>query len=325
MKKRSFSGIQPTGKLHLGNYLGAVKNWVDSQEQYDNIYCVVNSHAITVYHDPKELQQRTFELFAILLACGLDSKYSKMFVQSRIDYHAALAWILDCNIAIGDMNRMTQFKDKSQKSPKNINVGLFNYPALMAADILLYQSDIVQIGDDQKQHLELARDVAIRFNERYGTCFTVPEPIIAEVGARIMSLDNPQAKMSKSNTSENGIIYMLDSKDAIVKKVKRAVTDSLNHVAFDTSRIGLYNLLSIYECLTKKPRDEIEKSFTGYGDLKIALAEEIFRELEPIQRKYYQLTKDIGYIQQLVIQHEEYIKDIASDTYNRAKNLVGLI
>ncbi|STQ85600.1 tryptophan--tRNA ligase [Helicobacter muridarum] len=325
MKKRAFSGIQPTGKLHLGNYLGAIRNWVNNQEQYENIYCVVNSHAITVYQEPKELQQRTIELFAMLIACGLDFKYSKLFVQSRIDYHGALAWILDCNIAIGDMNRMTQFKDKSQKNPKNINVGLFNYPALMAADILLYQSDVVPIGDDQKQHLELTRDVAMRFNERYGECFIVPEPIIPQVGARIMSLDNPESKMSKSSSSDNGIIYMLDSKDSIVKKVKRATTDSLSDICFDSNRAGLYNLLCIYECLTDKSRNEIEKSFKNYAELKIALAEEIFSKLEPIQHKYYELTKDPNHIWQLLVQHEEYIKDIASATYHKAKSLVGLI
>ncbi|RDU67047.1 tryptophan--tRNA ligase [Helicobacter didelphidarum] len=325
MKKRAFSGIQPTGKLHLGNYLGAIKNWVKNQERYENIYCVVNSHAITIQNNPEELKQKTFELFAMLLASGLDSNHSKLFIQSRIDYHPALAWILDCNIPMGDMNRMTQFKDKSKKNPKNINVGLFNYPALMAADILLYQSDFVPVGEDQKQHLELTRDVAIRFNEKYGECFKIPEPLIPEVGARIMSLDDPYSKMSKSNSSENGIIYMLDSKDMIIKKIKRATTDSLNEIAFDRERGGLYNLLCIYECLSNKSRSEIEKSFQGYGDLKNALAEAIFAELEPIQQEYTRLTSEGGYIHGLMTQNEEYIKDIARTTYEKAKSLVGLI
>ena len=239
-KKRAFSGIQPTGNLHLGNYLGAIKQWVKNQADYENIYCVVNTHAITIYQDPKILQQNTIELFAMLLACGLESKHTKLFVQSRIDYHGALAWILDCNIPMGEMNRMTQFKDKAQKNPQNINVGLFNYPALMAADILLYQSDFVPVGEDQKQHLELTRNVALRFNERYGQCFTIPEPLIAQVGARIMSLDDPTAKMSKSNKGEYSTITLLDSKDAIVKKIKRATTDSFNEIIFDKDRAVIF-------------------------------------------------------------------------------------
>ncbi len=325
MKKRSFSGIQPTGNLHLGNYLGAIKQWVKNQATYENIYCVVNTHAITIYQDPKALQQNTIELFAMLLACGLDSEHTKLFVQSRIDYHGALAWILDCNIPMGEMNRMTQFKDKAQKNPQNINVGLFNYPALMAADILLYQTDFVPVGEDQKQHLELTRNVAIRFNERYGTCFKVPEPLIAPVGARIMSLDNPDTKMSKSNKGEYSAITLLDSKDMIVKKIKKATTDSFNEIVFDKERAGLYNLLCIYECLSGKSRAEIECSFKGYGELKLALAEAIYAELEPIQQKYYQIMQEKAYIHDIIMQNEEYIRDIARTTYEKAKSLVGLI
>ncbi|MCI7411406.1 tryptophan--tRNA ligase [Helicobacter bilis] len=325
MKKRAFSGIQPTGSLHLGNYLGAIKQWVKNQAEYENIYCVVNTHAITIHQDPKVLQQNTIELFAMLLACGLTSENTKLFVQSRIDYHGALAWILDCNIGMGEMSRMTQFKDKSQKNPQNINVGLFNYPALMAADILLYQSDFVPVGEDQKQHLELTRNVAMRFNERYGECFKVPEPLIAEVGARIMSLDDPSTKMSKSNKGEYSAINLLDSKDSIIKKVKKATTDSFNEIVFDKERAGLYNLLCIYECITGKSRNEIENSFKGYGEFKIALAEVIFAELEPIQQKYHQFMKEKTYINDIITRDETYIRDLAQSTYDRAKSLVGLI
>lgn len=325
MKQRVFSGIQPTGNLHLGNYLGAIKNWVKNQEQYENIYCIVNSHAITVYQNPSELQQKTFELFAMLLACGLDTRHSKLFIQSTIDYHPALAWILDCNIPMGEMSRMTQFKDKSQKNVKNVNVGLFNYPALMAADILLYQSDYVPIGEDQKQHLELARNVAIRFNEKYGKCFKIPEPIIPKVGARIMSLDNPEVKMSKSNGGKNSTISLSDSKDVIIQKIKKATTDSMNELKFDKQRPGIYNLLCIYECLTNKSRNDIESSFKGYGDFKMALAEIIFAELKPIQEEYAKLIQERGYIDEIIQQNEECMRDIARKTYNKAKSLVGLI
>lgn len=325
MKKVIFSGIQPTGNIHLGNYLGAIKNWVRDQEKYDNIYCVVNSHAITTYQDPSILRKRTRELFALLIACGLNFKYSKIFVQSRIDYHPALSWILDCNISMGEMNRMTQFKDKSSKNPGNINVGLFNYPALMAADILLYQADLVPVGEDQKQHLELTRNVAIRFNERYGECFKIPEPLIPAVGARVMSLDNPNSKMSKSGSSEMGVINLLDSKDIIIKKIKKATTDSDNSISFDKDRIGIYNLLTIYESLSEKGREEIESSFKNYSEFKAALGECIYAHLRPIQEEYFKLINEGGYIDEVIQLHEKYIKDIARQTYEKAKCLVGLI
>lgn len=327
VKNRVFSGIQPTGALHLGNYLGAIKNWVKYQKENENIYCVVNSHAITIYQDPRELYEKTLDLFALLIACGLDSKHSKLFIQSRIDYHPALAWILDCNIPMGDMSRMTQFKDKSAKNPKNINVGLFNYPALMAADILLYQSDLVPVGEDQRQHLELTREVAGRFNERFGECFVVPKPLIAEVGAKIMSLDKVDSKMSKSSSSENGIIYLLDSKDSIIKKMKRATTDSFNEIRFLPERAGVYNLLSIYEVLSGKAREAIEREFdgVGYGDFKMAVAEMIFSELEPIQAEFLRLKNEKGYIEKVIFEHEQSVREIARQTYERAKTLVGLI
>ncbi|SQB98526.1 tryptophanyl-tRNA synthetase [Helicobacter fennelliae] len=326
-KKLVFSGIQPTGKIHLGNYLGAVKNWVDSQEIYENIFCIVNSHAITIYQDPKELKAKTYELVAMLLACGIDTHKSSLFIQSQIDEHPALAWILDCNISMGDMSRMTQFKDKSAKNPKNINVGLFNYPALMAADILLYQADLVPVGEDQKQHLELTRNVAEQFNKDYGECFKIPEPLIPKVGARVMGLDDPESKMSKSANGANHAIFLLDSPDEILRKIKRATTDSQSTIVFDESRAGLYNLLSIYEVLTQKSRESIQKSFEGkgYGDLKIALAEVIIESLRPIRENYQKIYADKAFLEQILTQGVEKVRPIARKTYQKAKECVGLI
>ena len=326
-KKRVFSGIQPTGSIHLGNYLGAVKNWVDSQEEYENIFCVVNSHAITTKQDPEQLRQKTYELAAMLLACGIDTQKSHLFIQSQIDEHAALAWILDCNIPMGDMSRMTQFKDKSAKNPKNINVGLFNYPALMAADILLYQVDGVPVGEDQKQHLELTRDVAMRFNRDYGECFKIPEPLIPKVGARIMGLDNLESKMSKSHSGANHAIFLLDSPEAIMAKFKKATTDSHTTIVFDPTRAGLYNLLSIYEIFTHKSRESIEQEFAGkgYGQLKSAIAEVVIESLRPIRERYERLMGDEGYIREILAQGAQSVRPIASGTYERAKELVGLV
>lgn len=326
-KKRIFSGIQPTGNIHLGNYLGAVRHWVDSQEQYENIFCVVNSHAITIRQNPQELQNKTYELAAILLACGIDTKKSHLFIQSQIDEHAALAWILDCNIPMGDMSRMTQFKDKSSKNPKNINVGLFNYPALMAADILLYQADFVPVGEDQKQHLELTRDVAERFNRDFGECFKIPKPLIPKVGARVMGLDNPESKMSKSAKGENHAIFLLDSPEIITRKCKKAVTDSQSDIVFDESRAGLYNLLCIYEIFTQKSRKSIEAEFEGkgYGHLKMALAEVIIESLRPIQQSYAKISQDKAYIQSVLTKSADSIRPIAKNTYENAKRLVGLV
>lgn len=326
-KKRIFSGIQPTGNIHLGNYLGAVRHWVASQEEYENIFCVVNSHAITTRQNPNELREKTYELAGILIACGIDIGKSHLFIQSHIDEHAALAWILDCHISMGDMSRMTQFKDKSSKNPKNINVGLFNYPALMAADILLYQTDLVPVGEDQKQHLEITRDVAMRFNAQYGECFNIPEPMIPKVGARIMSLNNPNVKMSKSASSENNAIFLLDNADVITRKVRKAVTDSQTSIVFDKNRVGLYNLLCIYEILTKSSREEIEREFEskGYGDFKNALAEVIIESLRPIQQSYTQLQNDKGYIQSILKKSADEVRVIAKATYERTKEFVGLL
>ncbi|MDO7252956.1 tryptophan--tRNA ligase [Helicobacter cappadocius] len=327
IKKRVFSGIQPTGQIHLGNYLGAVKNWVDSQDEYENIFCVVNSHAITTTQNPKELKENTYELTAMLLACGIDMKKSNLFIQSEIDEHPALSWIFDCNVSMGEMNRMTQFKDKSAKNPKNINVGLFNYPVLMAADILLYQADGVPVGEDQKQHLELTRNIAQRFNRDFGECFKIPEPMIPKTGSRVMGLDDPTTKMSKSSKGANHAIFLLDAPDVIMRKIKKATTDSQTSIVFDENREGLYNLLSIYEVLTHQTREAIEKEFEGkgYGEFKVAVAEVIIESLRPIREKYEQISNQKGYIEKILQEGADKVRPIASKTYQKAKELVGLV
>lgn len=326
-KKRVFSGIQPTGQIHLGNYLGAVKNWVDSQDDYENIFCVVNSHAITTTQNPQELREKTFELAGMLLACGIDVKKSNLFIQSEIDEHPALSWILDCNISMGEMSRMTQFKDKSLKNSKNVNVGLFNYPALMAADILLYQTDGVPVGEDQKQHLELARNVAIKFNRDFGECFKIPEPMIPKVGARVMGLDDPDTKMSKSAKGANHAIFLLDTPEEILRKIKKAATDSQTAIVFDENRAGLYNLLSIYQIFTHQSKDEIEKDFEGkgYGEFKIALADVVIEALRPIRQEYVRLNAEKGYIAKILAEGADKVRPIARETYQKAKELIGLI
>lgn len=325
--KRVFSGIQSTGKVHLGNYLGAIKNWVDSQKDYENIFCIVNSHAITIAQDPRELKKNTYELAKVLLACGIDPKRSHLFIQSEVDEHGALAWVLDCNIAMGEMSRMTQFKDKSQRNPKNINVGLFNYPALMAADILLYQTDLVPVGEDQKQHLELTRNVAQKFNRDFGECFKIPEALIPKVGARVMGLDDPSVKMSKSIAGANHAIFLLDDAETIMRKVKKATTDSEGCIKFDENRAGVYNLLGIYEIFSQKTRAEIESHFTnkGYGDLKKELGEVIVEGLRPIWQRYEDLSQEEGYIMQVLNDGRDRAKEIASKTYKKVKELVGLV
>lgn len=327
MKKRVFSGIQPTGKMTIGNYIGAVKRWVASQEMYENIFCVVNSHAITTYQDPKLLREQSYDMVALLLACGIDPKKSSLFIQSEIDYHPALAWILDCNISMGEMERMTQFKDKSKQNPKNINVGLFNYPALMASDILLYQTDFVPVGEDQKQHLELTRNVAQKFNRDFGECFKIPEPMIAEVGARIMGLDNPESKMSKSNPASNHAVFVLDDAKDIERKFKKATTDSLSSIEFDSERKAIYNLLSIYEIFSEKSREAIIQEFEGqgYGVLKSRIAECVIQVLAPIQSKYLELRSDENYLQKVLSEGKERVLPIAESTYKKAKELIGLV
>ncbi|GAA8613421.1 tryptophan--tRNA ligase [Helicobacter pylori] len=324
-KKRVFSGIQPTGQIHLGNYLGAIKHWVEMQDEYENLFCVVNSHAITLPIDPIFLKSQTYELVKLLLACGISPKQSGLFIQSEVDEHPALAWLLNCQVSMGEMQRMTQFKDKSLKNPKSVNVGLFNYPILMASDILLYQSDLVPVGEDQKQHLELTRNVAEKFNRDFGNCFKVPEPLIAKVGARVMGLDDPKVKMSKSHQGANHAIFLLDEPDIIVKKIKKAATDSIGVIAFDEKREGVFNLLNIYMLLSDESPEKIEERFKnkGYGDFKKELAEVVIQSLKPIQERYQEISDDE--VKAVLNGGAEKARPLARATYQKAKELMGLI
>ncbi|MCQ2912056.1 tryptophan--tRNA ligase [Helicobacter pylori] len=324
-KKRVFSGIQPTGQIHLGNYLGAIKHWVEMQDEYENLFCVVNSHAITLPIDPTFLKSQTYELVKLLLACGISPKRSELFIQSEVDEHPALAWLLDCQVSMGEMQRMTQFKDKSLKNPKGVNVGLFNYPILMASDILLYQSDLVPVGEDQKQHLELTRNIAEKFNRDFGNCFKVPEPLIAKVGARVMGLDDPKVKMSKSHKGVNHAIFLLDEPDIIVKKIKKAATDSIGVIAFDEKREGVFNLLNIYMLLSDESPEKIEERFKnkGYGDFKKELAEVVIQSLKPIQERYKEISDDE--VKAVLNCGAEKARPLARATYQKAKELMGLV
>ncbi|WRB27021.1 tryptophan--tRNA ligase [Helicobacter pylori] len=324
-KKRVFSGIQPTGQIHLGNYLGAIKHWVELQDEYENLFCIVNSHAITLPIDPIFLKSQTYELVKLLLACGISPKQSGLFIQSEVDEHPALAWLLNCQVSMGEMQRMTQFKDKSLKNPKSVNVGLFNYPILMASDILLYQSDLVPVGEDQKQHLELTRNIAEKFNRDFGNCFKVPEPLIAKVGARVMGLDDPKVKMSKSHQGANHAIFLLDEPDVIVKKIKKAATDSMGVIAFDETREGVFNLLNIYMLLSDESPEKIEERFKnkGYGDFKKELAEVVIQSLKPIQERYKEISDDE--VKAVLNCGAEKARPLARATYQKAKELMGLI
>ncbi|MGL2346106.1 tryptophan--tRNA ligase [Helicobacter pylori] len=324
-KKRVFSGIQPTGQIHLGNYLGAIKHWVELQDEYENLFCIVNSHAITLPIEPIFLKSQTYELVKLLLACGIDPSQSGLFIQSEVDEHPALAWLLDCQVSMGEMQRMTQFKDKSLKNPKSVNVGLFNYPILMASDILLYQSDLVPVGEDQKQHLELTRNVAEKFNRDFGNCFKVPEPLIAKVGARVMGLDDPKVKMSKSHQGVNHAIFLLDEPDVIVKKIKKAATDSMSVIAFDEKREGIFNLLNIYMLLSDESPEKIEERFKnkGYGDFKKELAEVVIQSLKPIQERYQEISDDE--VKAVLNCGTEKARPLARATYQKAKELMGLV
>ncbi|HEY8558907.1 MAG TPA: tryptophan--tRNA ligase [Pyrinomonadaceae bacterium] len=287
MKKRIFSGAQPTGNLHLGNYLGALKNWVNLQNEYDAFYCIVNLHAITLPQDPQVLRQKTLDLARIYLAAGVDPEVSKIFIQSDVSEHAELAWILSCVSRMGELERMTQFKDKGKGNSERAPVGLFTYPVLMAADILLYGTHLVPVGKDQKQHLELARDLAVRFNRDYGEAFVVPEPYIPPVGASILSLQDPTKKMSKSDENAAGAIFLLDDSETITKKIKRAVTDSGTTIEYDEARPAITNLLTIYQLMTDVTPEEATAHFAGkgYGHFKTELAEAVVEFLKPFQEK----------------------------------------
>lgn len=324
MKKRIFSGAQPTGELHLGNYIGALKNWVELQREYESFYCVVNLHSLTLPQDPKVLRRKTLDLAKIYIAAGIDPDISTVFLQSDVPEHAELAWVLTCMARMGELERMTQFKDKSAGKGERVSAGIFTYPVLMAADILLYQTDLVPVGQDQKQHLELTRDLAERFNRDYGETFKVPDPYIPKVGAKIMSLTEPDKKMSKSDENPNGAIFLNDSPDEILKKFKRAVTDSESGIVFNESRAGLFNLLTIYEVVTGKSRQDIEAHFEGkgYGQLKPELAEAVIEYLKPFQQKLAEISD--GDLEKILKSGAEKARSVASETLKAAYKKLGL-
>jgi tryptophanyl-tRNA synthetase len=322
---RVFSGIKPTGPVQLGNLLGALRHWVADQDEAETIFCVVDLHALTVPQDPTELRNRTLELAQLLLAIGIDPNRSTLFVQSHVPEHAELSWLMECTASFGELRRMTQFKDKSDGS-EFVSAGLFTYPALMAADILLYDTDRVPVGDDQKQHLELARDLALRFNNRYGSTFVVPEPAIAKVGARVMDLQNPTKKMSKSEDSPQGTILVLEDLDAVAKKIKRAVTDTETDVRFDpTEKPGVSNLLSILSACTSIEPAVLADSYTRYGDLKAAVAEAVVETLRPIQQRYDELAADPSGTAAILAQGAEKARSIAGPVLKRARTNIGLL
>lgn len=326
-KKLIFSGIQPTGTFTLGNYLGAVRNWGPLQDEYNCIYCVVDMHAITVRQDPSKLRQNTLNSYALLMACGIDVEKSILFIQSHVKTHAELNWILCCNTQFGELSRMTQFKDKSQRHPDDINAGLFTYPSLMAADILAYNADLVPVGVDQKQHLELARNVAQRFNQRYGDFFTIPEPYIAEVGAKIMSLQDPTKKMSKSDDNPNSVILILDDKDTIIRKFKRAVTDSEAEIVYREGKDGINNLMTIYSTVTGKDFASIESEFAGkgYGDFKLAVGEAVADHLEPVRTEFARLSKDKAYLKECYTAGAEKALRCSQRTLSKVYRKVGFV
>jgi tryptophanyl-tRNA synthetase len=326
-KKTIFSGIQPSGGLTLGNYLGAIKNWVSLQESYNSIYCIVDLHAITVPKEPKDLRRNTLEVLANYIASGLDPEKNILFIQSHVSAHAELAWILDCFAYIGELSRMTQFKDKSKKNEGNITAGLFNYPTLMAADILLYNTDLVPVGEDQRQHLELSRDIAQRFNNRFSPTFTVPEPYISKVGAKVMSLQDPTSKMSKSDDNENSYILLNDKPDDIMRKFKRAVTDSIGIVNYSDEQPGIRNMLDIISKITEEPVQKIVERYNGrgYADLKVETAEVVMEELLPIREEAEKLMKDKEYLQKIYQSGAEKAEEIARKTLRKVYKKVGFV
>ena len=321
---RVFSGINPSGSVQLGNYLGALQNWVLMQEETDAVYCVVDLHALTVLHDPEELKSSTLSLTQMLIAVGLDPERCILFVQSHVKEHAECAWLMECTAAFGELRRMTQFKDKSTGNDF-VSAGLFTYPALQAADILLYDTNQVPVGEDQRQHIELTRDIAIRFNSRFGETFTVPEAVIPSSGARVMDLQHPEKKMSKSEDSPQGTILLLDPPDVIEKKVKRAVTDSDDEVFFDIeNKPGVSNLLSILGAATGKTPQEASKGIDRYGDLKSATSEAVIELLKPVQEKYFDLADDPAETNRLIAKGAEKAREVASATLSRAQENIGL-
>ena len=326
-QKIVFSGVQPSGNLTIGNYLGAIRNFSAFSEEYHCFYCVVDMHAITVRQVPAELRRRTYETLALYIACGLDPQKNTLFVQSHVPAHAELAWVLDCYTMFGELSRMTQFKDKSQKHAENINAGLFTYPALMAADILLYQTDLVPVGIDQKQHLELARDIANRFNTVYSETFTVPDPYIPAAGMKIMSLADPTAKMSKSDPNPNAVVHILDEKDDIIRRFRRAVTDSGCEVRPGEGKDGINNLITIYRAFTGKTEDEVVAEFAGrgYGDFKTAVGETCADALAPVRAEFARLMADKGYLESVMRSGAEEAQRCARRTLSRVYRKLGFV
>ena len=329
-KKRIFSGVQPSGVITLGNYLGAIKNWVDLQEDYECLYAIMDMHSITVRQDPQELKKRTLDLLKVYLACGIDPEKNLLFVQSHVPSHAQLSWVLNCYTYMGELSRMTQFKDKSKSHADNINAGLFTYPVLMAADILLYGADLVPVGKDQMQHIEICRDIAERFNSVYGNVFTIPEGFMPKAGAKVMSLQEPTKKMSKSDPNPKGYISMLDDFNIIAKKIKSAVTDSEGVVEYregDDTKAGINNLMTIMSAVTGKSYEEITKDYAGkgYGDFKGDLAEAVVEHIKPIRAEYDRLSSDKAYLEQIYKTGAERAERIASRTVQKVYKKIGFL
>ncbi len=327
-RKRIFSGIKPTGDLTLGSYIGAIKNWVDLQNDFMCLYCIVDMHSITIRNDPEVLHRRIREQLAQYIAAGLDYKKNIVYIQSHVHQHAELSWILGCYSMMGELNRMTQFKDMQKKHPQNLNAGIYTYPVLMAADILLFDTDVVPVGEDQKQHVELARNIAQRFNGIYGNIFTMPEPFIPKVGARVRSLTDPTSKMSKSDDDTQGSIFIMDSPDVIVKKFKRAKTDSDSLIKFDPeNKPGVSNLMDIYSAAAGKSYDEIESEFVGkgYGDFKTRVAEAVIEKLRPIREKSLELLKDEETLVSIYRDGAERASEMAEKTLVKVTDAIGFL
>ena len=326
-KKVCFSGVQPSGNLTIGNYLGAIKNFSEFSEKYKCFYCVVDQHAITVRQVPADLRRRTYETLALYMACGLDPEKNTLYVQSHVPAHTEMAWMLDCFTMFGELSRMTQFKDKSAKHADNINAGLFTYPVLMAADILLYQTDVVPVGIDQKQHVELARNIADRFNQLYPNTFTSPEALIPTSGAKIMSLADPTKKMSKSDENENAVVRILDDRDTVIRKFRRAVTDSDSEVRRGDGKEGVGNLMTIYSCVAGKTDAEIEREFDGrgYADFKLAVGEAVADRLAPVREEYARLLADKGYLEEVMKKGAAEASYYARKTLTKVRRKLGFV
>lgn len=327
-KKTVLSASTTTGVLTIGNYIGAISNWAKMQSEYNCLYMAADLHSITVKQDPEELRQRSLSFIAQYLACGLDPDKNIIFMQSHVSEHAELAWVLNCLTPMGNLKRMTQFKDKSEKNPKNINTGLFTYPVLMASDILLYQTNSVPVGEDQKQHLELTRDLAMMFNKRYGKTFVVPEPLINKVGARVMSLKDPRSKMSKSDPLPGAYVSVIDPEKKIQKKIKSAVTDSGETVSYDIEgKPGISNLMTIYSCLSGQSMEQIEKEFTGklYGHFKVATADLVCEVLRPVREEYERLMGDTPYLHSMLQENAQRAKELAQPTLRQVYERIGFV